>query len=212
MDNNLSYTHKFYDTGDVIYLEYESAAFFYMILYGSVKIFKVTKNSESLVDIDYHDDFFGEMAILDDTLRSACAIAAEPTVLLEFKKESFPNLLTSSQTVAVKTLSLFVDRVSSARRKLLILQLQEPDIRIYDCLLAIAESQNISRSSYSEHQELYVTLDTISSYCAIDIRTTEKIIANLVRADKLAIISNGLLLAKNLNDFQRIIDAKRKPK
>ena len=82
MDNNISSHTKKYDTDDIIFLEFEKGDKFYMVQSGSVKIMKVIKDVEKLLNIVYPGDFFGELAILEGTTRSASAIANEPTVLL----------------------------------------------------------------------------------------------------------------------------------
>ena len=91
MDNNISSHTKKYDTDDIIFLEFEKGDKFYMVQSGSVKIMKVIKDVEKLLNIVYPGDFFGEMAILEGTTRSASAIANEPTVLLELQKGKFSN-------------------------------------------------------------------------------------------------------------------------
>ena len=137
MDNNLSSHTKKYNTDDVIFLEYEKGDKFYLVQSGSVKITKVIKDVEKLLDIVYAGEFFGEMAILEDTTRSASAIANEPTVLLELRKENFQSILANNTVMALKLSKTFAKRIFDAKRRLLILQLNETDLRVYDCLYEI---------------------------------------------------------------------------
>ena len=143
MDNNISSHTKKYEKDDIIFLEFEKGDKFYMVQSGSVRITKVIKDVEKLLDVVHAGDFFGEMAILESTTRSASAIANEPTVLLELQKENFQSILANNIEMALKLSKMFAKRIFDSKRRLLILQLNEPNLRIFDCLLLLAEIQNI---------------------------------------------------------------------
>ncbi|MEI0508769.1 Crp/Fnr family transcriptional regulator [Brachyspira intermedia] len=209
MDNNLSSHTKKYNTDDVIFLEYEKGDKFYLVQSGSVKITKVIKDVEKLLDIVYAGEFFGEMAILEDTTRSASAIANEPTVLLELRKENFQSILANNTVMALKLSKTFAKRIFDAKRRLLILQLNETDLRVYDCLLLLAELQNIPRDHYYEPQELNATINDIANWCGVKVVDVQKVLNTLVKAGKIDIRTNTIYV-KNLKEIQRQIDLKRK--
>ncbi|WP_295154068.1 Crp/Fnr family transcriptional regulator [uncultured Brachyspira sp.] len=209
MDNDLASHTKKYDTDDVIFLEYERGDKFYLVQSGSVKITKVIKDIEKLLDIVYPGDFFGEMAILEDTTRSASAIANEPTVLLELKKENFQSILANNTIMALKLSKTFAKRIFDAKRRLLILQLNEIDLRVYDCLLLLAELQNIPRDHYYEPQELNATINDIANWCGVKVADVQKVLNSLIKTGKVDIRTNTIYV-KNLKEIQRQIDLKRK--
>lgn len=209
MDNNLASHTKKYNTDDVIFLEYEKGDKFYLVQSGSVKITKVIKDVEKLLDIVYAGEFFGEMAILEDTTRSASAIANEPTVLLELRKENFQSILSNNTIMALKLSKTFAKRIFDAKRRLLILQLNETDLRVYDCLLLLAELQNIPRDHYYEPQELNATINDIANWCGVKVVDVQKVLNTLVKTGKIDIRTNTIYV-KNLKEIQRQIDLKRK--
>ncbi|HJH55609.1 Crp/Fnr family transcriptional regulator [Brachyspira hyodysenteriae] len=209
MDNNLSSHTKKYNTDDVIFLEHEKGDKFYLVQSGSVKITKVIKDVEKLLDIVYAGEFFGEMAILEDTTRSASAIANEPTVLLELRKENFQSILANNTIMALKLSKTFAKRIFDAKRRLLILQLNETDLRVYDCLLLLAELQNIPRDHYYEPQELNATINDIANWCGVKVVDVQKVLNTLVKTGKIDIRTNTIYV-KNLKEIQRQIDLKRK--
>ena len=209
MDNNLSSHTKKYNTDDIIFLEYEKGDKFYMVQSGSVKITKVIKDVEKLLDIVYPGDFFGEMAILEDTTRSASAIANEPTVLLELRKENFQSILANNTAMALKLSKMFAKRIFDAKRRLLILQLNEIDLRVYDCLLLLAELQNIPRDQYYEPQELNATINDIANWCGVKVNDVQKVLNTLSKTGKIDIKTNTIYV-RNLKEIQRQIDLKRK--
>ena len=207
MDNNISSHTKKYEKDDIIFLEFEKGDKFYMVISGSVKITKVIKDVEKLLDIVHVGDFFGEMAILEDTTRSASAIANEPTVLLELQKENFQSVLANNIEMALKLSKMFAKRIFDSKRRLLILQLNEPNLRIYDCLLLLAEIQNIPREAYNEPQELNATVNDIANWCAIKPMEVQKVLKTMTGKIN---IKNNTIQVKNLKEFQRQIDVKRK--
>ena len=209
MDNNISSHTKKYNTDDIIFLEYEKGDKFYMIQSGSVKITKVIKDVEKLLDIVYPGEFFGEMAILEDTTRSASAIANEPTVLIELRKENFQSILSNNTVMALKLSKMFAKRIFDAKRRLLILQLNEIDLRVYDCLLLLAELQNIPRDHYYEPQELNATINDIANWCGVKVADVQKVLNTLTKTGKIDIRTNTIYV-KNLKEIQRQIDLKRK--
>ena len=209
MDNNISSHTKKYNTDDIIFLEYEKGDKFYMIQSGSVKITKVIKDVEKLLDIVYPGEFFGEMAILEDTTRSASAIANEPTVLIELRKENFQSILANNTVMALKLSKMFAKRIFDAKRRLLILQLNEIDLRVYDCLLLLAELQNIPRDHYYEPQELNATINDIANWCGVKVADVQKVLNTLTKTGKIDIRTNTIYV-KNLKEIQRQIDLKRK--
>ena len=209
MDNNISSHTKKYNTDDIIFLEYEKGDKFYMIQSGSVKITKVIKDVEKLLDIVYPGEFFGEMAILEDTTRSASAIANEPTVLIELRKENFQSILSNNTVMALKLSKMFAKRIFDAKRRLLILQLNEIDLRVYDCLLLLAELQNIPRDQYYEPQELNATINDIANWCGVKVVEVQKVLNSLAKTGKIDIRTNTIYV-RNLKEIQRQIDLKRK--
>ena len=209
MDNNISSHTKKYNTDDIIFLEYEKGDKFYMIQSGSVKITKVIKDVEKLLDIVYPGEFFGEMAILEDTTRSASAIANEPTVLIELRKENFQSILSNNTVMALKLSKMFAKRIFDAKRRLLILQLNEIDLRVYDCLLLLAELQNIPRDQYYEPQELNATINDIANWCGVKVNDVQKVLNTLSKTGKIDIKTNTIYV-RNLKEIQRQIDLKRK--
>lgn len=200
---------KKYDTDDIIFLEFEYGDKFYMVQSGSVKLTKVIKDVEKLLDIVVAGDFFGEMAILEEAPRSASAIANEPTVLLELGKENFQTLLAQNTKVAMKLLRMFSKRIFDAKRRLLILQLDEPELRVYDSLLLVAELANIPRELYLNSQRLGTTINEIANWSGIRPIIAQKVLTSLAKSGKIEIKSKEIVV-KNLNDFQRQIDSKRK--
>ena len=87
--------------GEIIIQEQTKAAGFFIIDSGKVEISKKFSDGEEMV-LGIHSDgeFFGEMALLDEGLRSATARALIPTRLLEISSRDFENLLYKAPVLA----------------------------------------------------------------------------------------------------------------
>ncbi len=207
--NNMESDAKEYKEGDIIFLEFEPGDKFYLIQSGSVRIIKMVSDIEKTIDIITVGDFFGEMAILEEAPRSAGAIANEHSVIIEFKRDNFESLLTSNPMLTLKILRGFATRIFDAKKRLLILQFKDPEIRVYSCFLLLAEIKHIKRELYLKPQIFDTTPEDIASWCALSVMQTNHVISKLIRLNKVSMGAKSIVV-NNLDEFQRIIDKKRK--
>ena len=93
----------------------------FIIVSGRVEILK---EMEDGVDKLLHDagpgEFFGEMAIVQETTRSATVRTTEPTVLLEIGQAPFLRVLGRSPTLAIRILVQITDRLREGDHRALV--------------------------------------------------------------------------------------------
>jgi CRP-like cAMP-binding protein len=96
---------KSYRRGEVIIEERTAAERFFIIARGKIEISKRFEDGEEFV-LSVHSDgeFFGEMALLDQGLRSATVRAVEPTTVLEISRPNFETLLYKAPLLAFRIL------------------------------------------------------------------------------------------------------------
>lgn len=86
-----------YASGDVIFGDGSEGDCLFLLVSGSVKISKATKSGEEIVLGKLHaGDFFGELDLIDERLRSATAVAASPCTVIRLPRKDFRVLLDSS--------------------------------------------------------------------------------------------------------------------
>lgn len=108
---------KTYAAGATIFVEGSDADRFYIIYEGSVRISKVVEGAgEEALAILNAGDFFGEMALIEQTPRSAHAFAHTNLRLLEIPIPSMLQLLDSDKILACKFLWRFCRTLSSRLR------------------------------------------------------------------------------------------------
>jgi CRP-like cAMP-binding protein len=94
---------------------------------------------EKTIDVLGPGDVFGEMAILEEQPRSATAIAMDSVRVLKFHRDNFDALLQGNPQLAYKLLLIFSKRIYDAKRRLMILLLEEPNVKVMDVLIMLAE-------------------------------------------------------------------------
>ncbi len=77
-----------FSKGEEIFFEGEPGAALYIIKEGKVEIYKNYKEDKILLATLGEGTFFGELALFDESPRSATAVATKDTLLLAFSKPS----------------------------------------------------------------------------------------------------------------------------
>lgn len=89
----------------------------YIIETGAVRISKMIPNAgEEALAVLRDGDYFGEMALIDGSTRSAAAIAHEDTLCLVVRKEDLDRLMTEDRDIGYKLLRTFCETLSKRLR------------------------------------------------------------------------------------------------
>lgn len=94
-----------YDPGKVIFSEGSRADKFYIILEGTVEVWKDYQAEErDLLAVHAPGHFFGEMALIDDLPRSATVVARDAARLLSVGREDFHKIIKENSSVALSVM------------------------------------------------------------------------------------------------------------
>jgi len=196
-----------YEPNDIIFCEFEPGNDFYFIQSGRVEIVKIINNREKTLDILGTGDVFGEMAILEEEPRSASAIAIEHVKLLRFRRENFDALLQGNPQLAYKLLVIFSKRIYDAKRRLMILLLDDPQLKIMDVMNMLAEQD--PHLDVQEPITLRVTIQEIANWAGMQINDVQKLLTHLNKLGKIELF-NDRVIVRNIRDFQRMVNSRRK--
>lgn len=207
MGNLYSKFGKQFNPGEIIFCEFEPGNDFYLIQHGRVKITKVVKNKEKTMDVLGAGDIFGEMAILEEQPRSATAVAVDNVSVLHFNRENFVSLMTSQPQLAHKLLVIFSRRIYDAKRRLMILLLDDVQAKVADVFLMLSEKE----PNYRDLRQvtLDVTVEGVADWCGEPVEEVQRIINHWVKVGKIDLYVDRMVL-HNLNDFRRTVQARRK--
>ncbi len=196
-----------YTPNQIIFCEFEPGYEFYFIQKGRVKISKIINDREKTVDVLGPGDVFGEMAILEEEPRSATVIAIDNVRVLKFHRDNFDMLLQGNPQLAYKLLLIFSKRIYDAKRRLMILLLEEPSVKVMDVLIMLAE-QNPQFDMEGE-VTLSTTAQQVANWAGMAEADAQKELTHLTRVDKIDLYDDKIVV-KNIRDFQRVIASKRK--
>jgi CRP/FNR family transcriptional regulator, cyclic AMP receptor protein len=103
---------KLFEPGDLIFKEGEKGDLMYVLLEGAVELKKKVERGETVLKVvDTPNDFFGEMALLDERPRSASAIAARKTKVLAVDGPTFESMILANGKFALKIIKVLAARI-----------------------------------------------------------------------------------------------------
>ncbi len=196
-----------YAPNEIIFCEFEPGNEFYFIQSGQVKIVKIINNTEKTLDILETGDIFGEMAILEEEPRSASVIAMGNVKLFRFHRDNFETILHGNPQLAYKLLMIFAKRIYDQKRRLMILLLEESQLKVMDVFNMLAEQD--PHLDLQEAVTLKITPQDISSWAGMQLKDVQKVLNNLNQLGKIELFTDKVVV-KNIRDFQRVVASKRK--
>jgi CRP-like cAMP-binding protein len=197
-----------FQPGEMIFSEFEPGDTFYLIQSGRVELVKIIGDIEKTLDILQPSEMFGEMAILENSPRSATAIALDTVKVLEFNRQNFENLMLGNPQIALKLLKMFTKRIYDSKRRFMILTLDDPQAKIADVFLMLDETwTNIDRSS--ERREFKTTIDDIAHWAGMSVAQAREVMGHFVTQRRMEIYPEKIAV-KNINDFSRFVNSRRK--
>jgi CRP/FNR family transcriptional regulator, cyclic AMP receptor protein len=201
---------KTYQKGEIIFSEFEPGDTFYLIQSGRVQIVKIMGDIEKTIDVLQPPEIFGEMAILEEAPRSASAIAYETVKVLELNRANFEVLMMGNPQIALRLLKLFTKRIYDQKRRFMILTLEDPQAKVADVFLMLAETQGGQGSAQGEDKrEFKATVDDIAHWAGMSTDAGREILNHFVTQRRLEIF-NDRIVVKNINDFSRFVGSRRK--
>ncbi|QQO11333.1 Crp/Fnr family transcriptional regulator [Breznakiella homolactica] len=197
-----------FQPGEMIFSEFEPGDTFYLIQSGRVELVKIIGDIEKTLDILQPSEMFGEMAILENSPRSATAIALDVVKVLEFNRQNFEILMLGNPQIALKLLKMFTKRIYDQKRRFMILTLDDDQAKIADVFLMLDETQtNIDRAT--ERREFKTTVDDIAHWAGMSVSQAREILNHFVNQRRVEIFSDKIVV-KNINDFSRFVNSRRK--
>ncbi|NLC93952.1 MAG: Crp/Fnr family transcriptional regulator [Treponema sp.] len=197
---------KEYEPGQVIISEYESGDTFYLIQDGKVQLVKCVNGVTKNLDILKHGEFFGEMAILDSSPRSATCVAIGDVKCLEFNKENFSLLVTGNPQIALILLKLFCKRINDQKRRFRILVTKDLQAKLADVFLMLDEMNPVQNTA-DKQRKFYVTIADLAHWAGLSQEVTRDEVNKLVEKRKIEVFDNYIMIS-NILDMKRTYDTR----
>ncbi len=197
---------KLYEPGQVIISEFEPGDCFYLIQSGIVQLVKCVNGARKNLDILKPGEFFGEMAILDNSPRSATCVAIENVECLEFNKANFQILITGNPQIAIILLKLFCKRIYDQKRRFRILVISDLQARIADVFMMFEEMNPVNNPN-DRQRKFNVTNNDIAHWAGITPEACRDELNKFVEKRKIEIYDNYMIV-NNIVDMKRIVDTR----
>ncbi|GAN34478.1 MAG: cyclic nucleotide-binding domain-containing protein [Candidatus Brocadia sp. AMX2] len=123
--------HRYFETNEHIFWEGEPGVGMYIVKKGVVKIYKASADGKNdALAILKDGDFFGELALLDESPRSASAIAMEVCHILGFFRPEFFSVLERKPRLGLKV-AMKLARIIGKRLRVTSAELQSITTRLH---------------------------------------------------------------------------------
>src|SRR5574344_1276033 len=197
---------KKYEPEEVIISEFEPGNSFYLIQSGEVQLVKCVNGTKKNLDILKPGEFFGEMAILDNSPRSATCMAIGKVEVLEFNKENFELLITGNPQIALILLKLFCKRIYDQKRRFRILVIKDLTARLADVFLMFDEMNPVDNPNDRQRKFMVTTAD-LAHWAGLSLEATRDEVNKLVEKRKIEVYDTYMIVA-NIADMKRIVDTR----
>jgi CRP/FNR family transcriptional regulator, cyclic AMP receptor protein len=172
-----------YKVGEVIFKEGDSEDTMFFIKEGKVEISKKMGDAEQVLAFLGPNDFFGEMAIISKSPRSASAKAVKETAVIVFNRKQFMTLLKTRGEIVLKIIEVLIRRLKESNDTINKLIQRNQKALVFDSLskwLQVKDNDaNINMAS-----------EWVSRQLGMKVRETEAVIRQLVMMNLLSLKGN----------------------
>lgn len=207
---------KMYENDSVIICEGEPGNSFYLIQQGQVQLLKNVNGTNKNLDVLKPGELFGEMAILDNSPRSATCMALGNTKCLEFNKTNFELLVTGNPRIVMVLLKSFCKRIYDQKRQLRTLSLKDPQARIADVFLMLDERNHLeekedekskSKAALNNERVFNITKEDLAHWTGLPVTEAYEEIKKMADRRKIDIFDKHITVA-DIADMKRIVDTR----
>jgi CRP-like cAMP-binding protein len=108
---------QLYAKGEVVFRENSPGREMFIVYSGKIDLYKEQQDKRVLLGTLYPGDFFGEMALVDGSSRSATAMAAEDTQLIVLDESKFLFLLRHQPYFALIVMQKLCDTLRQTTKR-----------------------------------------------------------------------------------------------
>lgn len=129
-----------FQSGQMIYLQGESAERLYVVADGQVKLTQLSQNGkEVLLDILKRGEFFGSLSYQPKDHYTQSAYAQTPVCILSIEGRQFRKILQDLPTVALKVMDIMVGKLRESQEMLRLISAASVEQRIATVLLQLSK-------------------------------------------------------------------------
>lgn len=152
----------------MLFSEGELGREIFIIIAGSVKLMRIVRGEEFIIDVLGAGELFGEMAFIESAPRMGSAITTQDSQIIRIS----PQHLVSNvgEGVLQKIFENMARRIWFSHQRLTIFRITDPLVRMYAFLYNLVRNQNIRMKEKSMQDKAYkfdITLSELKIMCGI---------------------------------------------
>jgi CRP-like cAMP-binding protein len=129
-----------YRKNEMILFEDEPDTRLFIIIKGIIKLTRITEEGrEFIFSFLGEGDFFGELSLLDDEIRSTNAVAVKDTVILSFTRSDYINIFRQFPQITLNLLREMTQRLRERDRMIKSMSLQNATGKVACTILRFAD-------------------------------------------------------------------------
>ncbi|MEO9147128.1 MAG: response regulator [Ginsengibacter sp.] len=194
---------NYYKKKQRVYSEGNRPTSLYYVKNGKVKTFRTNDNGKELVIGLYNkNDFFGHIALLEQTNYQETAVAMEDTDLAEIPKDDFELLINNNREVSHKFMRLLAKNVSEKEEQLVGMAYNSLRKKVADALVALNKKYNIGNN---EKFPISITRENLASIAGT---ATESLIRTLsdFKSEKLIAIDESVITILDAKKLENLVN------
>ncbi len=195
--------------GEIIFSEGDTGNEMYLIKSGNVRIYKLTGRIQHTLAVLKEGNFFGEMAILDQSPRSASAEASTDVELVIFDKEAFISNIRKNPFIEFVVNEL-ISRLRVTSNQFKLLAIPDDELRFATVLLNKAQS---FAENKTDDSVLTMNIDPEGIAASVGIKdsSARKMIENLMESEVISYHEDKMRVnIEKLKEFIRYVKLKTK--
>jgi CRP/FNR family cyclic AMP-dependent transcriptional regulator len=185
---------RVYPAGTVVVNEGDEAHGMFIVDSGALKVFVTEENGKEVtLALLGNDDYFGELALLDDAPRSASVITVERSTLLQISRNDFLDVIASnpgSMQIIVRNLVARIRELTDNVRALALIDVFGRISRIFDSMSEPEGEMRIIRRR--------MTQQDLANLVGASREMVNRILRELVAGDYIEIHHQYILLKRKL--------------
>ncbi len=192
--------HKF-KKHESIYKEGSFPKGIYFLNSGKVKIFKTHEmGKEFITDLYKEGDFFGYLALMDESKYSETAEALDECEVCFIPKEDFYSLLFQNSQVSRKFIKMLSDNLAEKEEQLVKLAYNSVRKRVADALVAL---YNRYKKDNNENFSINISREDLANLSGTATETTIRTLSDF-KEEKLIEIKGGLISLINFEKLSQL--------
>lgn len=152
----------------MLFSEGEMGRDIFVVLAGSVKMMRIVRGEEFIIDVLGAGELFGEMAFIENAPRMGSAITTQESTLIRITPEQLISSV--AEGVLQKIFENMARRIWFSHQRLIIFKITDPLVRIYAYLYNLVRNQNLRTKDKTGLDRAYkfdITLEELKILCGI---------------------------------------------